>query len=132
MEREGRGRRRSNDDSKEKVEEKEKSETFRAKPQNVVLQVGQFLLAGCYVDHQLVLALFQLRPLLSHHNTQQLGLQSLFLHREIDDGRLCGDLWCVVWVAEFGGDVELEVGIVVHFLVPQSNDHSVTFDTRRG
>ena len=130
MEREGRGRRRrSNGDSMEK---EAKGEMFRAKPQNLVLQVGQFLLAGCYVDHQLVLALFQLRPLLSHHNTQQLGLQSLFLHREIDDGRLCGDLWCVVWVAEFGGDVELEVGIVVHFLVPKSNDHSVTFDTRRG
>ena len=30
-------------------------------------------------------------------------------------------------VAEFGCDVELEVGIIVNFLVPETNYQSVTF-----
>ena len=45
-------------------------------PEDFILELLEFLLAGRDVDHQRVLLLLQLRPLLADHDTQQLRLQA--------------------------------------------------------
>ena len=54
-------------------------------------------------------------------------LCTLLFDSEVDDGALCGDLWRIVWVAEFGGDVEAEIIVVLNFLVSQSDDWGTTY-----
>ena len=41
----------------------------------------------------------------------------MLFHSKVDDGGLCGRLWRVVGVGHLGGDVEPEVGVVLHLLV---------------
>ena len=56
--------------------------------------------------------------------TQQLSLEALLLHGEVDDGGLGGNLGGVVGVGQLGGDVEPEVVVILHFLVSQTDDWS--------
>lgn len=46
---------------------------------------------------------------------------TLLLYSEVNDGGFCGGLRCVVWVGQFGGDVEAEVSVVLNLFVSKSN-----------
>ena len=51
----------------------------------------------------------------------------MFLHSEVDDGRLGGDLRGVVGVAKLGCDVELEVWVKLHLLVSKTNQQPISY-----
>ena len=52
---------------------------------------------------------------------------TLLFHSKVDDGGFCGRLWRVVGVGHLGGDVEPEVGVVLHLLVTQTNHEGTTW-----
>ena len=87
--------------------------------QDLVLQLDQLALVGGDREHQAVLVLLQLGLLIPHHDAQQLRLQALLLHREVDDVGLGGDLWRVAGVAQLGGHVEAEAPVVLDLPVAQ-------------
>ena len=95
-------------------------------PEDLVFQFHQFLLALCNVDHEAVFLLLEFRPLLPHDNAQQLSLQSLLLHSKVNNGCLGRDLRGVMRVAQLGCNIELEVWVKFHLLIPQFDDQAVT------
>ena len=53
---------------------------------------------------------------------------TLLFDGEVDDRGFGGDLGGVVRVAEFGRDVEAEVGVVLHFLVAKFDEVAATWE----
>ena len=88
-------------------------------PQDLVLEVDELLLALRDAHRELGLLRLEVRLLLLHDVAEQLRLEPLLLHGEVDDRRLGRDLGRVVRVAELGRDVQLEVVRVVELLVAE-------------
>ena len=95
--------------------------------QKLVLQLGDGALAGGDFLHQVVLLPVEIGALLLYDDVEQLRLQSLFLHREVYDGHLRAHLGGVVRVVQLRGEVQLEVGRVVHLLVAELDRQRVAF-----
>mmetsp|Transcript_24325 Transcript_24325/g.56057 ORF Transcript_24325/g.56057 Transcript_24325/m.56057 type:complete len:485 (+) Transcript_24325:1672-3126(+) len=100
---------------------------LRKELEDLVLEVDELLLARGHLDHELGLLLLERRFLLLHDGREQLRLEALLLHREVDDRGLRRDLGRVVRVAHLGGDVEAEVLVVVELLVAQL-EHAAVAD----
>lgn len=54
---------------------------------------------------------------LTQYMSAVLSVLTLFFNSKVNNGGLSGNLWCVVRVAQFGGDVETEVIVVLDLLV---------------
>mmetsp|Transcript_10879 Transcript_10879/g.24719 ORF Transcript_10879/g.24719 Transcript_10879/m.24719 type:complete len:363 (+) Transcript_10879:2907-3995(+) len=90
--------------------------------QDLVLDLLEFLLALCNLDHQLALHLLELWPLEPNHQGQELVLQPLGGHGEVDYSDLDTDLGWVVGIRELCGDVEGKLRRVVDVCVAEP-DH---------
>ena len=64
------------------------------------------------------LCFLQIRPLLGHHFSQQLILQTIPGDCEVDESGLSLDLWLVVRVGKLGLDDHAKLGMILHLLVP--------------
>mmetsp|Transcript_66224 Transcript_66224/g.110616 ORF Transcript_66224/g.110616 Transcript_66224/m.110616 type:complete len:433 (-) Transcript_66224:1802-3100(-) len=98
----------------------------RQQREDLVLQCLQLRLALGDLHHELVLLHLQLRPLKPHDIDQKLVLQTFGRDSEVDDGGTDLELGHVVGVRQFGGDEELEVGVVVHVGVAQADQEPPT------
>mmetsp|Transcript_68303 Transcript_68303/g.134046 ORF Transcript_68303/g.134046 Transcript_68303/m.134046 type:complete len:219 (-) Transcript_68303:794-1450(-) len=87
--------------------------------QNVVLQVAHLDLEPVLLADELFPQRRQVGLLLAHHKTQQLVLQTAEGHHEVDQCALGLDLGGVVRVGELGVQVQLELGVQLHFRVAQ-------------
>ena len=88
-------------------------------PQDHGLEVRELALAARNGLHELALLLLHLGLLHAHDDGQQLALEALLLHGEVDDGRLGRHLGRVVRVRQLGRDVEPELAVVVELLVAE-------------
>ena len=92
--------------------------------ENLVLEVLELLLPAGDLHDELVLLLLQLRPLVSHDLHQQLVLQALWCHCEIDHSHLYAHLGRVVRIWQFGRNVEAELRAVVDVGVAQADEQT--------
>lgn len=67
----------------------------------------------------------QVRPLMVDNKCQQLVLQALLCHTEVDQGCLCGNLWLVVWVGELGLQIQPELGVHLDLCITNLHDDSL-------
>lgn len=63
----------------------------------------------------------QVWPLFGHHSSQELVLQSLPGHQEVDQGALSLHLWLVVRVGVFGVQNQSEARVIFHFFISYPN-----------
>ena len=96
-------------------------------PQDLIFQLHQFFLSGCDIEYEGVLLLLQFRALLPYHDTQKLGLETLFLYSKVGQGSLSGDLRRVVRVTHLSCDVKAEVEVVLYVLVTKTYDVGATY-----
>ena len=85
--------------------------------QQVVLQFFHLFLVRLNVLEELDSLVFQLSLLRVDDPAQQLVFQTFHCDSEVDDGCLGRDFGSVEWIAQFGGDVELEAFHHVDFFV---------------
>ena len=71
------------------------------------------------MQDELVLLLGEIRPFFRHDHAQELVLQTVERDHEVDQRHLGAQLGGVVRVAEFGGDVKLELLVVLDDGVPE-------------
>ena len=87
--------------------------------EDLVFHLGELLLVGGALLHQPALLLFEVGPLLGHHDAEQLVFQTIGRDHEVEQRHFDLELRQVVRVAQLGGDVELEVGRVLDGRVAQ-------------
>mmetsp|Transcript_10302 Transcript_10302/g.22116 ORF Transcript_10302/g.22116 Transcript_10302/m.22116 type:complete len:1096 (-) Transcript_10302:3570-6857(-) len=90
--------------------------------QQAVLQVLERDVVLVERTHQLRRLLLQVRPLVVHHQRQQLVLQALLSHTEVHEGGLGSNLGLVVRVGQLGLQVQPELGVVLHLCVSNLHD----------
>ena len=87
--------------------------------QDLVLDLLELPLVLRALDDQLALLLLQVRPLLGHHDAEQLVLEALGRGHEVQQVDRDADLRRVVRVPELGGHVQLELVAVLDHRVAQ-------------
>eukprot|EP00964_Phaeocystis_antarctica_P055484 scaffold32640_cov63-Phaeocystis_antarctica.AAC.2 len=94
--------------------------------EDLVLDVLELPLVVRRLEHEPLLLLLQLGPLLGHHDAEQLVLQPLGRDHEVEQRHLDGDLGHVVRVAQLGRHEELEVLVVLDGAVAQLDRHDAS------
>eukprot|EP00968_Pinguiococcus_pyrenoidosus_P021236 scaffold2724_cov260-Pinguiococcus_pyrenoidosus.AAC.23 len=89
------------------------------------LQILQKLLVLRHAQHEAHLAVLDVRPLLAHYHPQQLVFQAAQRDREVDQRHLDANLRQVVRIGVLRSHVQVEVRIVIHVGIAESDQDSI-------
>ena len=85
--------------------------------EDAVLELLERLFVLCVLHDNVDAVLFELGPLLFHHQAEQLVLERVLRRHKVDQVDLCRHLGAKLWIAQLGRDVEPKVGCVLNHVI---------------